>query len=52
MKKYKKELLTQLMRIRPDFTISTLGRDIDFITSIKDGSKKNSGSTYYKKQYS
>jgi len=40
MRKYKKELLTQLMRIRPDFTISTLGRDIDFITSIKDGSKK------------
>ncbi|SHF41447.1 Glycosyltransferase involved in cell wall bisynthesis [Bacteroides luti] len=40
MRKYKKELQKQLMKIRPDFTISTLGRDIDFITSINDGSKK------------
>lgn len=40
MRKYKKELIKQLMTIRPDFTISTLGRDADFITSVKDGSKK------------
>lgn len=40
MKEYKKELLKKLITIRPDFTISTLGRDIDFITSINDGSKK------------
>lgn len=40
MRKYKKELIKQLMTIRPDFTISTLGRDVDFITSVKDGSKK------------
>ncbi|MBP1593911.1 MAG: glycosyltransferase family 4 [Bacteroidetes bacterium] len=40
MRKYKRELIKQLMTIRPDFTISILGRDVDFITSIKDGSKK------------
>ncbi len=40
MRKYKRELIKQLMTIRPDFTISTLGRDVDFITSVKDGSKK------------
>jgi len=40
MRKYRKELIKQLMTIRPDFTISTLGRDVDFITSVKDGSKK------------
>ena len=36
-----KELLNQeLMRIRPDITISLLRREINFLTSIKDGSKK------------
>ena len=36
-----KELLKQeLMRIRPDITISLLRREINFLTSLKDGSKK------------
>ena len=37
---YKRKLTAELMRIRPDITISTLRREINFITSIKDGSKK------------
>ena len=37
---YKKKLTTELMRIRPDVTISLLRREINFVTSIKDGSKK------------
>ena len=39
-RKYKKELTTELMRIRPDITISLLRREINFLTSIHDGSKK------------
>lgn len=36
-----KRLLTKtLMEIKPDITVSLLRRDINFITSIKDGSKK------------
>ena len=38
--KYKKKLSVELMRIRPDITISTLRREINFLTSLKDGSKK------------
>lgn len=37
---YKRRLTAELMRIRPDITISTLRREINFITSIKDGSRK------------
>ena len=38
--KYRKLLKKELMRIRPDFTISVLRREINFINSIKDGSAK------------
>lgn len=37
---YKKRLKQALFDIRPDVTITTLRREINFITSIKDGSKK------------
>ena len=37
---YKKLLIAELMRIRPDFTISMLRREINFLTDIHDGSKK------------
>ena len=37
---YKRKLTDELMRIRPDFTISLLRREINFISQIKDGSKK------------
>ena len=37
---YKKRLTACLMQIRPDITISMLRREINFITSIQDGSKK------------
>ena len=39
-RKYKKRLSAELMRIRPDITISMLRREINFLTSLKDGSKK------------
>lgn len=37
---YKKSLTSELMWIHPDITISVLRREINFITKIKDGSKK------------
>ncbi len=37
---YKRLLATELMRIRPDITISMLRREINFLTDIPDGSKK------------
>lgn len=37
---YRKRLETVLFDIKPDITISLLRREINFITSIKDGSKK------------
>ena len=37
---YKKKLTSELMRIKPDITISLLRREINFITKIRDGSKK------------
>ncbi|WP_071146343.1 glycosyltransferase family 4 protein [Bacteroides ihuae] len=37
---YKKRLTDCLMRIRPDITVSMLRREINFITTIKDGSIK------------
>lgn len=39
-RQYKRLLTAELMRIRPDFTISMLRREINFLTSIHDGSKK------------
>lgn len=38
--RYKKMLKADLMQIRPDFTISTLRREINFLTEIRDGSLK------------
>ena len=40
MIKYKKKLLLCLNKITPQITISTLGRDMDFLTDLSDGSKK------------
>ena len=37
---YKKRVAEELMRIRPDITISLLRREINFINDIKDGSRK------------
>lgn len=39
-RQYKKLLTEELMHLRPDITISMLRREINFITGIKDGSKK------------
>lgn len=39
-RKYRKLLTKELMRLRPDITITTLRREINFINSINDGSKK------------
>lgn len=38
--RFKKELTKTLIDIKPDITVSLLRREINFITSIKDGSKK------------
>jgi len=37
---YKQKLTAELMRIRPDISVSLLRREINFINGIKDGSKK------------
>lgn len=37
---FKKKLTDTLMELRPDITVSLLRREINFLTSIKDGSKK------------
>ena len=39
-RQYKKLLTNELLRIRPDITITTLRREINFINKIKDGSQK------------
>ena len=39
-RQYKKFLKRELMCIRPDFTITTLRREINFLSDIPDGSKK------------
>lgn len=39
-RQYKKRLTEELMRIGPDITISTLRREINFLTGIGDGSRK------------
>ena len=37
---YRRKLKSDLMRIRPDFVITTLRREINFITYVRDGSYK------------
>ena len=39
-KKYKRKLTLELMRLRPDITISMMRREINFLNDIQDGSKK------------
>ncbi len=39
-RKYKKLLIAELMRIKPDITITTLRREINFLSDVKDGSCK------------
>ena len=39
-RRYRRLLTAELMRLRPDITDSLLRREINFITSIKDGSRK------------
>ena len=39
-REFRRKLREQLMHIRPDITISLLRREINFITSIPDGSRK------------
>lgn len=39
-RQYRRLLKAELMRIRPDITISMLRREINFLTSIQDGSRK------------
>lgn len=39
-RRYKKALTNELMRLRPDITVSLLRREINFITEIQDGSRK------------
>lgn len=39
-RRYKKALTSELMRLRPDITISLLRREINFLNEIKDGSRK------------
>ncbi len=39
-RKYKKLLTAELMRIRPDITITTLRREVNFLCDINDGSYK------------
>lgn len=40
MIKYKRELIQYLKYIKPQITISTLGREMDFLTTLNDGSYK------------
>jgi glycosyltransferase involved in cell wall biosynthesis len=37
---YKRQLTAELMRLRPDITVSLLRREINFLCDIDDGSKK------------
>ena len=47
---YKKRLTNLLNEIKADVVITTLGRDLDFLTKLKDGSKKV-GESHIAKQY-
>ncbi len=40
LKLYKSRLTSTLRRIKPNITLTTISRDIDFLTSINDGSLK------------
>lgn len=40
LRQYKRKLKKLLFSIRPDFTVTTISRDIDFLYSINDGSFK------------
>ncbi|MGL5273191.1 MAG: glycosyltransferase family 4 protein, partial [Phocaeicola sp.] len=40
MKQYRNKLESLLEKLQVDVVLTTLGRDIDFLTSLKDGSKK------------
>lgn len=40
MRQYRKKMKALLLEDRPDIVITTLGRDISFITKINDGSRK------------
>jgi len=50
MRKYRKVLTDLLYEEHPDIVITTLGREIDFITEIKDGSVKI-GESHIAKEY-
>ena len=50
MQRYKKELKKLLFNEHPDVVITTLGREIDFITDIHDGSAKI-GESHIAKEY-
>lgn len=50
MRLYKKRLTSLLDEIKADIVITTLGRDLDFLTKLKDGSKKV-GESHIAKQY-
>ena len=39
-KQYKRKLTLELMRLRPDITVSMMRREINFLNDIQDGSKK------------
>ena len=39
-RQFRKRLKEELMRLRPDITVSLLRREVNFLSSIKDGSKK------------
>lgn len=49
MKKYKKRLSKALNEIKPDIVLSLCGREMDFLTDIKDGSIKIGETSYCKK---
>lgn len=50
MKQYRQRLERTLYEIKPDIVSTTCGRDLDFLTDIKDGSKKV-GESHIAKQY-
>lgn len=50
MRQYRQRLETALYEIKPDIVLTTCGRDLDFLTEIKDGSNKI-GESHIAKQY-
>jgi glycosyltransferase involved in cell wall biosynthesis len=51
MRQYRKKLTEVLMKRQSDVVITTLGRDLDFLTNIKDGSVKI-GESHIARQFS